>query len=129
MGGAGQEGGAANSSNKRFTKPKTAEEVAAAKKEEFCMNVWGEYRNSCCNGSEGKVDDICSLEDVTLNRWMCHFVLEIWKQNGDEYPPNTLHHICSGIMRHVRSHGKPEIDFYKGPVFANFRSTLDAEMK
>ena len=33
-------------------------------------------------------------------------------------------------MRHIRQNcGKPEIDFFKDPDFADFRSSLDAEMK
>ena len=32
-------------------------------------------------------------------------------------------------MRHLRWNGKPEIDFFKDEKFANFKSTLDAEMK
>ena len=33
-------------------------------------------------------------------------------------------------MRHLRKNcGKPEIDFFNHPDFANFRASLDAEMK
>ena len=34
-----------------------------------------------------------------------------------------------GVMRHVRWSGQPNIDFLKDPEFANFRTSLDAEMK
>ena len=45
------------------------------------------------------------------------------------YPPNTLHHICCGIMKYVGQNGQPDIDFFKDPVFGEFKSSLDAEMK
>ena len=33
-------------------------------------------------------------------------------------------------MRHLRQNcGKPEIDFFKDPEFADFRASLDTEMK
>ena len=32
-------------------------------------------------------------------------------------------------MRHVQGTGQPSIDFFKDPEFADFRGSLDAEMK
>lgn len=49
--------------------------------------------------------------------------------NGEEYRPNTLHHIICGIMRHVRVNIRADIDFFKDTEFAGFRGSLDAEMK
>ena len=61
-------------------------------------------------------------------------VLEIRKVDGTEYPPNTLHHILCGIMRHMRCTTMPGIDFMELIFFADtdfeaLRSSLDAEMK
>ena len=51
-------------------------------------------------------------------------------KTGSEYTPNTLHHVVSGIMRHLRQEcNKPEINFFKDIAFADFRASLDAEMK
>ena len=61
--------------------------------------------------------------------WMSRFVLEIRKKDGTEYPPNTLHHICCGILRHLRESRRVEIDFFEDVAFAEFRTTLDGEMK
>ena len=41
----------------------------------------------------------------------------------------SLHHIICGVQRHLRFHGKPEIDFFKDAPFAECRMSLDAEMK
>ena len=58
-----------------------------------------------------------------------NFRLEIRKKDGSEYVPNTLHHIVAGVMRYIRLEGNPSIDFFKDAEFANFRLTLDGEMK
>ena len=57
------------------------------------------------------------------------FILEVCKKNVEEFPPNSVHHIISGLQRHLRSSGKPAIDFFKDPIFADFKMNLDAEMK
>ena len=77
-------------------------------------------------------DSIPSVTQMTkeeIAHWLTRFVLEVRKKNGDVYPPNTLHHLVVGVMRHVRWSGQPNIDFLKNPEFANFRTSLDAEMK
>ena len=66
---------------------------------------------------------------VSLQHWLSRFVLEVRKKDGSEYPANTLHHLCCGIMRHLRLNGRPELDFFKDPTFSEFRATLDSEMK
>ena len=48
--------------------------------------------------------------------------------NGSEYPPNSLHHICAGLLRHLRMSGR-DIDLFKDTAFAPFQATLDGEMK
>ena len=50
-------------------------------------------------------------------------------KHGNEYSPNSLHHIVVGIMRHIRATSANTIDFFKDGAFANFRKTLDEEMK
>ena len=60
---------------------------------------------------------------------MCRFVLEVRKKEGAEFPPNTLHHICCGIMRYMRNNGNPGLDIFRDKEFAEFRAVLDSEMK
>ena len=63
-----------------------------------------------------------------LNYWMTRFVMEVRRKDGQEYPPNTLHQICCGILRYVREI-TPEMDFFKDPAFSELQKTLDSEMK
>ena len=59
---------------------------------------------------------------------MCYFILEVCKKDGTEFPPNTLHHICCGIMRFVGTNGM-NVDIFKDEGFAKCRAVLDSEMK
>ena len=64
-----------------------------------------------------------------MQELLSHFVIEMRKKDGSEYPPNTIYHICCGIMRYLRSNGHPGIDLFKDISFSDFRCTLDSEMK
>ena len=37
--------------------------------------------------------------------------------------------LCCGIMRHLRSCGKPAIHFFANSEFADFKASLDSEIK
>ena len=74
-------------------------------------------------------EDIATLDGEKLHYWLSYFVLEVRKKSGLEYPPNTLHHICRGLLCHLKENGRPEIDIFKDTNFADFRATLDREIK
>ena len=56
-----------------------------------------------------------------MHRLTC-FVLEVRKKDGSLYPPNTLHHLTAGLLRHLRESGH-------NIEFTSFRASLDSEMK
>ena len=64
-----------------------------------------------------------------LANHISRFNLEVRKKDGTEFPPESLHHLVCGIQRHLRFHGNPAVDFFKDAPFAEFRMTLDTEMK
>ena len=47
------------------------------------------------------------------------------EKNGYQYPPKTLHHICCGNMRYLRSESHPDIDFFRNASFSRFREVLE----
>ena len=51
----------------------------------------------------------CS-DESSLDSWLSKFILEICKQDGKEYLPNTLYSIACCILRHVRNYA-PQINF------------------
>ena len=55
--------------------------------------------------------DAKNIEDMnasTLNYWLSKFVMEVCKENGERYPPKTLHGIVAGLKRHLQDLNGPE---------------------
>jgi hypothetical protein len=101
------------------------------KQTNWSVNVWKEWSD---HHRKLNVYDspahllILAKQPWEFNRWLCRFVLEVRRKDGNEYPPNTLHQLCCGILRYVREID-PELDIYKQPSFSGFQKTLDSEMK
>ena len=123
----------------RFTAPVSDSDIESRRKEavpkntqrdtEFCIRVWNEWRKHRIQSSASSIPLLPNITPSELQHWLTRFVLEVRKQDGTEYPPSTLLHICSGIQRFIRSNHCPEVDIYKDATFANFRNSLDAEMR
>ena len=88
--------------------------------------MWCQHRRSNFGDS---IPQLTELQPTELQQWLTYFILELRKKDGSEFTPDTLHHICCGIMRHLRWKGQPAVDFFKDPEFADFSHSLDAEMK
>jgi len=96
----------------------------------WCISLWKEWREARNSRSVEQIpSDICKLSNHLLQHWLSRFVLKVRKKDGMEYPPDTLYHIVCGIMRFLCQNGQPEVNFFKGQLYADFRSALDAEMK
>jgi len=123
----------------RFAQPQTDEEIERARQKavpaktvadtKYCVRLFNEWRTHRIQTTEATIPTLTQMTKQHLNYWLTRFVLEVRKKCGNVYPPNTLHHIVMGLMRHLRWSGQPSIDFLKDPEFAQFRSSLDAEMK
>ena len=123
----------------RFAPPKTEAEIIMARKAgipkrtqqdtKYCTKVWDEWRQHRQQTTGVQIRSLHLLPPTELAHWLTRFVLEARKKTGEVYPPNTLHHICCGLMRYLRQSGMPEVDFFKDPSFSEFRASLDAEMK
>ena len=95
----------------------------------YCTKVWKDW---CKERHQHYQCQIPPFEDITnhqLQQWLIRFVLEVWKKDGSEYPPETLMHICSGIARHLHNTRWPALDIYHDKEYAEFQTTIDAEMK
>ena len=96
----------------------------------YCVNLWEEWRNHCVQHTTATIPALLlEMTNTDLQYWMTRFIMEVRKKDGTNFLPNTLHHICCGIMRHLRTNGKPSLDIFNDPEFADFRASLDAEMK
>ena len=117
----------------QFARPVADEEItrmrAAAQDTKYCTNVWFEWSNYCREVHSSQIPPLTEITPPQLQYWLTRFVLEVRKKNSTEYPSQTLHHLCSGLLRYLRQNGHLTLDIYKDSLFAEFRATLDAEMK
>ena len=93
------------------------------------MNVWKEwvsYRKA--KNPQDFPSYLLTMQPEELNKWLSCFVLEARRKDGNVYPPNSLHQLCCGVLRHIREFNL-SIDIFKDPKFTSFQKTLDAEMK
>ena len=122
--------GSDNIRKQRFALPKTKTDIEQARKgavptktvsdTKYCINVFEEWRKYRRDVTHDSIPSVTQMTKEEIAHWLTRFVLEVRKKNGDVYPPNTLHHLVVGVMRHVRWSGQPNIDFLKDPEFANF---------
>ena len=63
-----------------------------------------------------------------LQKWLCRFVIEARKQDGEPYPPSSLQNLLSGILRYMRGlHGDtPDFLSKKDWRFRELRGTMEA---
>ena len=123
----------------RFAAPKTDTGIIEARKDgvpkktiqdtKYCKGVWDEWSKSREQSTGTSIAPLCELTTDELQHWLTRFVLEARKIDGTVYPPNTLHHLCCGLMRYLRWNGKPQLDLFKDSDFTDFRASLDSEMK
>ena len=92
----------------------------------YCLGLWNEWRDYRNQTTSATITELTTSE---LQHWLTRFVLEVRKKTGEEFPPNSLRHICCGIKRYLRQNGQPSIDFFVNSEFAEFKASLDSEMK
>ena len=105
-----------------FGKPKTDEEIQLHRQKalpaktvtdtKYCIGQFEAWRKHRMETALVSIPTITGMTKEEMQYWLIRFVLEVRKKSGDVYPPNTLHHIVVGIMRHVRWPGQPDIDFF-----------------
>ena len=49
------------------------------------------------------------MSSNTLNYWLSKFVCEVIKQNGEHYPPNSLHLLVCAINCHLCETGEEDV--------------------
>ena len=119
-----------------FAPPKTKSEISTAKgmavpqkmvaNTNYCVGLWNQW---CSHRATTYGDSISSLETIypkDLAHHMSNFVFKIHKRDGSEFPPDTVHHIVSGLQRFVRWKNNPALDIVKD---AEFRCCLYSEIK
>ena len=95
----------------------------------YCFKLWKDWSEYRFKSHGDVIPPLSDLTSEELSKNLKCFIFQIRKNDGSEFPPDTLHHIVSGIQRYLRWNGNPGIDLFKDACFADFRMCLDSEMK
>ena len=75
----------------------------------WAVKVWKEWATSRNKKLlSDKAPFSCEIEKLSaqlINFWLCRFVLEIRRRDGERYPPASLYQLCCGLLRHLRAAG------------------------
>ena len=99
----------------------------------WAIKVWTEWaisRNRKLLPDEAPFN--CEIEKLSaqlINFWLCRFVLEIHRRDGERYPSASLYQLCYGILHRLHTVGQAEVNIFEQAEFHMLRTTLDLEMK
>ena len=98
----------------RFKGPSTDQEIAIASKgfvpantKKWALKLFQEWiaqRNEKCADKKCPGDLLDKPDVAKLNFWLCRFVIEVRKQNGEPFPPKSIHHVPECIIQKVTGH-------------------------
>ena len=72
------------------------------------------------------------LENISadeLNESISYFVFEVKKQDGREYPANSLHSLVSSLQRYLKTQCGKNFRFFNDDFFSKLRTSLNTVMK
>ncbi len=78
--------------------------------------------------SQVLIENVEEMEVLAIAFWLPRFVVEMRKENGDEYLPNSIYGVCSGLQRHLRVIERGDVNIFDHASFTNIRQVLDAQM-
>ena len=92
----------------------------------WAKRAWDEWTKN-----RGDVPGLLTMNALQLNYYLSCFVIECRRQDGSEYPGNSLYQLVTGLLRYARENGVITMNFLdSGDLrFQGFRKTLDARMK
>ena len=94
------------------------------------FDAWRKFRMM----SSVAVPDLQPPLNDELDQTLASFIVEARRQDGQDYPPNTLYNLMCGLQRHLREvSGDMSVNLvdYRVPsaMFRRCRNALDARMK
>lgn len=89
------------------------------------INAWKQWITNKKFPMNMKVKtEILDMTSDELNHYLCLFVEELRKPNGDEYAPDTLYYLCLSIQYYLDNNGRTE-NIFIDPRFEAFTDVLD----
>lgn len=105
----------ASSNSRPFAPVKTDTEIELARAKgvpkktqedtKYCVNLWDAWTRYRLETTGATIKPLSKLSRKELQHWLTRFVLEVRKKDGSQFSPNSLHHICCGLMRYLRWNG------------------------
>ena len=103
----------------------------------WAENVWFSWavtRSACLIEEAEKLhvlsSDLSEMSTDNVAFWLPKFVVEVRKENGEFYPPNSLYALCCALQRDIRTkNGRSHVNFFTDAAFNQFRQVLDSQMK
>jgi hypothetical protein len=104
----------------RFSEPVTVGEVENARvsrvsgktraQTSWCTGVWSEWARArmklpAADEEENQhelLPNFCAMRVESMSFWLCKFVLELRRADGEYYPPDSLYAICSELNRSLK---------------------------
>ncbi|XP_064614224.1 uncharacterized protein LOC135477932 [Liolophura sinensis] len=84
-------------------------------------------------GELGKalIPDIVDMSPDEVNCYLADYITNVMKTDGTSYIPSCLYSLACGLLRHVRSQGRNDLDFMnsKDSRFADFQNALATRVK
>lgn len=90
----------------------------------FARNYTAEKNNSPVRVSA----DLMKMTEEEICFNVCRFILEVRKQNGDDYPADTLYELLLSLQHYMRVNGR-KVKFLDDECFLPIRNSLDNRMK
>ncbi len=89
---------------------------------------WKTARNRLHPQDQVPEDLLTSTDPSILNIQLSRFAVEARKENGDLYPPATIHQLLCGLLRHMReiNHECPKFLDKTNGRFRQLQCTLDS---
>ncbi|MCG8625945.1 MAG: hypothetical protein MJE68_28605 [Proteobacteria bacterium] len=66
----------------------------------WAVNIWKQWSSHrpVCTSCNDWPTHLFNTQPTELNYWLSKFVLEIRKANGEQYPPDALYSVCTGLL-------------------------------
>ena len=70
-----------------------------------------------------------SMNEVSMNYWLGHFILEVSAISGKEDSPDSVYQLCNGLQWSFRNGDCGDINSFEDSNFTEFRGVLDGKLK
>ena len=111
--------------------------VSTKRSTAWAVNVWEAWVNArtSVNFTEDAETthslkrNISQMTVEEIRFWLPRFVVEVRKENGQHYPPNSLYGLCCGLQRELRLKDRADINVFTDAAFNLHRQVFDSQMK